>query len=172
MRSSYISNGYGSLITGLVKAYSPARIVEFGILDGYSLEHLLLGAPKAEVVAYDLFDSYEFSRPDREQIMERFPGIAKHGDFFLEYQSMKDQSIDIMHIDISNTGEVYKFAFDNYLSKMRSGGLVILEGGSKERDNCSWMRKYSKSKIEPVLRVSGLNYFTFSPFPSLTVIQV
>jgi len=36
---------------------------------------------------------------------------------------------------------------------MKKGGVILLEGGSLERDNTEWMVKYNKPKIRPIIRL-------------------
>ena len=80
-------------------------------------------------------------------------------------------SIDILHIDIANTGDTYEFAIQNYLPKVR--GVMVLEGGSEERDNIEWMVKYDKPKIQPVLKKYNNDVIitVLEDFPSLTLIK-
>ena len=81
---------------------------------------------------------------------------------------------DLIHIDIANNGDIYQFVFDNYIQKISSGGTIILEGGSVERDNIEWMNKYNKCKIQPVLeKYSNVyNIKTFGEIPSITIINL
>ena len=86
--------------------------------------------------------------------------------------TFKDNSIDILHIDIANNGDVYKFTIEYYLKKVSNGGLLILEGGSKERDQVEWMKKYSKPSIKKYLdTLKDLQVLTIGAVPSITVIK-
>ena len=67
MRSSYKFNDYGSLIFSLVRIKRPKKVIEFGILDGYSTVHIAkamkLNAKegnRGNFFAFDLFERYEF----------------------------------------------------------------------------------------------------------------
>ena len=55
---------------------------------------------------------------------------------------------------------------------MTQTGILILEGGSRERDNVEWMDKYSKPKMQPVLEkyADHFNIKTLGTVPSLTII--
>jgi predicted O-methyltransferase YrrM len=173
MKSSYEENFYGPLLTGIVKFYKPRTIVEFGILDGYSLYHLIEGVANRDVsvTSYDLFEDYPFRSSSFEKMRRNFGSIVQKGNFFDRHLEMKDNSIDLMHIDISNTGDIYSYAFRYYMPKLSPNGIMLLEGGSEERDQCNWMIKYNKDLIRPVLMRCPYPYFTFLPFPSLTMIQ-
>ena len=52
--------------------------------------------------------------------------------------------------------------------------MILLEGGSAERDNVDWMRRYKKPAIAPALAEITERYPDWSlnvlqPFPSLTI---
>ena len=96
-----------------------------------------------------------------------------YGDFFKLHDIIIDNSIDMIHIDIANNGYIYEYAIKNYIPKLTSGGIMILEGGSNERDEVEWMIKYNKPKINPVLqKYSNLyNIKTIGSFPSITIIK-
>jgi len=173
--SSYQAHSYGSIFTNLVEIYQPKQIVEFGILEGYSLRHILAGTKNyytVKVEAYDMFEEYPFRHADLQKLIQEFGrDIIREGDFYKAYNNFANCEIDFLHIDISNTGETYKFAFEHYLSKVSPRGLMVLEGGSEARDNIEWMVRYNKKPIRPVLENSGLRYITLEPYPSLTIVQ-
>jgi len=90
-------------------------------------------------------------------------------DFYSFYKNMK--FYDLIHIDISNDKDIFEFAFENYLPKTRKA--LLLEGGSIERDNVEWMKKYDKSPINPFLINKKNNYDIniIQEFPSLTIVK-
>ena len=63
--------------------------------------------------------------------------------------------------------------FQNYLNKVKDNGVVLMEGGSKERDNIEWMIKYNKPKIKPILDKYSKEYDikTIGEIPSITIIK-
>ena len=87
--------------------------------------------------------------------------------------SSKKNDLDIIHVDVANDGDIYEFCINNLLPLLRDKGILILEGGSEERDNCEWMVKYNKPKIREVLRKhqDNLEIKVFSEFPSMTLIK-
>ena len=91
----------------------------------------------------------------------------EYGDFYKLHDTLKE--IDILHIDIANNGDVYEFAINNYLPKLSKNGVIILEGGSEERDNVEWMIKYNKPKIQPI--VKKYNMKVIGTFPSITLFK-
>jgi len=128
---------------------------------------------ETEITAIDLFEDYEHNGSNHKYILNKFKHnenveILK-GDFFNFYKTMK--FYDLIHIDISNDKDIFEFAFENYLPKTRK--VLLLEGGSIERDNVEWMKKYDKNSINPFL-VKNKNKYDINiiqEFPSLTVVK-
>ena len=171
--SSYRANNYFALLKTLVTFYRPETIVEFGVLNGYSLNCFINNAPQPRcIVAYDIFSDYPYSHASQD-ILDTHGGYISYGDFFQIAPKISDNSIDLLHIDIGNKGNTYQFFFDNYVQKLSSTGIALLEGGSEERDHCDWMIKYKKPPIRPVLDKYRTLYdiYTFQPYPSLTIIR-
>ena len=120
-------------------------------------------------------DDFPYNAADYNLITEKYSqrsNVNIHKKDF--YESVDDyfhDSIDILHIDIANNGDTYDFAIRNYLPKVK--GVMILEGGSEERDNVEWMNKYNKPKIQPVLKkyADSVRITVFDDYPSLTLIK-
>ena len=85
--------------------------------------------------------------------------------------------IDLLHIDIANNGDTYKFAMEEWLLKVAPTGMMILEGGSEERDNVCWMKQFDKTPINPFLQKIKeendklIDIKVIEKFPSLTIIR-
>ena len=178
VRSSYKNSlDFSDIFKTILFLRNPARIVEFGILDGFSLSSFARNAPvTCRIEAYDLFEDFNGKHSDYT-IVEKFktyPNIEiKKGDFYKLVDNFEDGSLDIIHIDIANDGDTYEFAIANYLGKLSKNGVMILEGGSEERDKVDWMIKYSKPKIRKVLEkyADRYNVITLDKFPSMTLIR-
>jgi len=179
MNSSYSTTAlsYDTIFNVLIWAHNPKRIVEFGILEGYSLMCFAKQSdPSTEIKAFDIFEKFNGNSAKRDVVarFDAFPNVTiQEGNFYDTYKQLEDNSIDILHIDIANDGDVYEFAIENYMQKLTSSGVLILEGGSQERDEISWMIKYNKKKIRETLSKLAPNYriHTISTFPSLTLIK-
>ena len=176
--SSYKQNNYDLVFESLVCTIRPKKIVEIGILDGFSLEAMARAATRdCFLYGYDLFDDYKYKHARLNNIKNKFSKyknvIIKKADYGNIYKLHTDDSIDILHIDISNTGDTYQFFLDKYISKISQGGIAILEGGSKERDEYEWMKKFNFNKIRPIINKISTKYAThvLEPFPSLTIIK-
>ncbi len=174
-RSSYKNKlTFGDFLEGLVFSSGPKKIVEFGILDGYSLEYFAKSG--AEVDAYDIFDEFVGNKPpsDIKEKFKSYPNVSiDYGDFYKKCDELSSGEIDMIHVDIANDGDVYQFAVENYLPLLKKEGLLILEGGSQKRDDVEWMIKYSKRLIRPYLESlpSKVKWKTVGEFPSLTIIH-
>jgi len=176
MNSSYLNNtDYGDVLKSITFSINPKTIIEFGLLEGYSLQKFIESSSKnSKIYAFDIFEEFEGNRSERniEKKFKCYDNVfINYGNFYHKYIDLEDNTIDIIHIDIANNGSIYDFAVKNYLKKITNKGVMILEGGSKERDNVSWMKKYNKPSINKYLENSNLNYEIIGKFPSLTLIK-
>lgn len=178
MRSSYESNHYDNLLFSIAEIHKPKFIVELGVLDGYSLRALASGCfPKTQVYAFDLFEEYEYKHGNRDEVNEY---LLKNNlnvalvklDAILAAELFEDNSIGVLHVDISNDGDKLAKVFDAWTEKIQHDGIIVFEGGSQERDNIEWMKKYDKTPIcefKKTLTERGFEFVTLAPFPSMTI---
>ena len=180
IRSSYKNKdiNYGDLIETITYSVNPKNIVEIGILDGYSLHKFLKGSNKDTIIkAYDIFDNFNGNHSNENELKEYFKSYKNveisYGDFYKLNDTILDNSIDIIHIDIANNGDTYEYAINHYLSKLSFNGIMILEGGSEQRDGVEWMVKYNKPNIYPILHKYSevYNIKTIGTLPSITLIK-
>jgi len=175
IKSSYKEYYYNKVFKSICFAVNPSKIVEFGILEGYSLDCFVNFSQDCDIEAIDLFDDFPYNAADYNFVVNKYQknsnvSIYKR-DFYKSVDFYKDNSIDILHIDIANNGETFDFAIQNYLPKVR--GIMILEGGSEQRDGVEWMIKYNKPKIIPVLQKyhNSVKIEVLEDFPSITLIR-
>lgn len=177
--SSYQKNNFSWDFEKIIAEVKPKLIVEFGIGNGYSLQYLRWHSKDTCMVhAYDLFEDFPYNTADFKTITKMFARFKDNikiekMDFYKGHHLYKDNEIDILHIDVANNADVYKFALENYWSKIAPGGAMVLEGGSAERDEVEWMNKYQKPKINPFLKEISNQYEIeiIEKFPSLTIIR-
>jgi hypothetical protein len=177
-RSSYRNEKFSKVLKTLCILKKPKKIVEFGILDGYSLDCFLDATDDSCIIeAYDLFEDFPYNSSKLDMIFPRYSKEKrvkiKKSDIFKSLDFFEDKTVDIFHIDIANNGETYEFCIQNFIPKLSNSGILVMEGGSEERDNCDWMVKYNKPKIRKVLDKYSQIYDikVFNEFPSLTIIQ-
>ena len=176
MRSSYTTNGlnYGDLIRAITYTQKPKTIVEIGILDGYSLAHLANGSgPNTKILAYDIFDEFNGNSGNMTELKDKFRGDPRisieYGNFY-ELNNIIPGNVDIIHVDIANDGNVYQYAVNNYTNLLSRGGMLLMEGGSPERDEVDWMHRYTKRPIHPYLQERP-GALTLGTVPSITIIK-
>ena len=173
MKSSYNSNlTYKDLLESIIFLKNPKKVIEFGILDGFSLQ-VFSSKKDCQIEAYDIFEDFNGNGSSRD-VVEKFKDYKNvsitYGDFYKKFLEIEDNSVDIIHIDIANNGVVYQFAIENYIKKLKNDGVLILEGGSEERDKVEWMEKYNKKKIKPYLESLNSKWKTIGNFPSITLV--
>lgn len=180
LESSYIAHGYGSIFYALVRVLRPARAVECGLFQGYSL--LSAGAALRDngagrIDGYDLFEAYPYRHADREQLTRQVTAsglddvVHIHSSDAGVVHTLCDD-VDYLHVDVSNNGETYRRVFAQWSHKVRQ--VILLEGGSIERDQVAWMQRYDKPAIRPALAdleasYPGWSFTVLQPFPSLTI---
>lgn len=180
MKSSYNTNiHYGGLLSFITWNKNPSSIVEIGILEGFSLKTFCdFSHRTCNIRAYDIFQEFNGNGANEELLKETFKDESKatieYGDFYKLKDQLQDNSIDILHIDIANNGDVYEYVFQHYISKIKKDGIIILEGGSTQRDAVEWMNKYNKPKIVPVLEKYNQQFdiITIGEIPSITVVKL
>lgn len=180
LKSSYAANRYAHLFYGLVRAWKPQTYLEFGVLSGYSLLSAALGLRKNEngrAVGIDLFEDYSFTKDHHWAVEDRIRRLAlgnycelKQGSVF--EVSPADYAPDILHIDLSNNGEIVSRLFREWKSSVRKA--FIFEGGTRERDQIEWMLKYQKPVMYPVFdeisRDPAWLVYQVTQFPTVTVL--
>jgi predicted O-methyltransferase YrrM len=180
MRSSYKQHGLGLKLTEIVLEHEPTFIVEFGVLDGYSTIHLALGLQLLEqsygmVTAYDLWNKYEYTHGDFQQVQSRITKLRldhivnlKQGEFW--NWLAKPEVFHLLHIDISNDGNIIETAVTTLLPAIEKGSVIIFEGGSEERDNIEWMKKHNRRPIQSIR--DKIPYKIIVPeFPSISMVD-
>lgn len=185
MRSSYSENNYGELLQQYAVLFKPRLAVELGILDGYSTFYIANGLKNnlyGHLESYDLFEDYQYKHGNMHEVqvdlihnnVDEYVTLKK-GDAYEVHKEYKPGSIDMLHVDISNTGKVVKDIIELWETKISERGIICFEGGSNERDNIEWMKKYNMPSIKEELETNeiindGFFYCVYPKFPSMTVL--
>lgn len=178
--SSYEKNNYGGLFYSIMRVYQPEKVVELGTLAGYSAYHIARGLRangKGTLDCYDLWENYEFSSVPQivaEENLKEFMDIVRLKSRNIINVDKLYKEVDILHVDVANEGTILEKIVPFWIDKVRQ--LIIIEGGSKERDKVEWMIKYKKMPIKSWLKVfkskrPDIEYLTIEPFPSITIIR-
>lgn len=182
MYSSYAENNIGKNLKEIVLNYKPKKIIEFGVLNGYSTVHMAEGLKEigdGHLFAYDLWEKYQYKHSTKEKVFENLKKYKVEN-----YVSLKDDDIfdwiekkenfDLIHIDISNDGEKIKKIYDALkANENNKNSIMLFEGGTKERDEIEWMKKYNKQKIYPLLESGQVPYqIIVEKFPGLSMVII
>ena len=89
------------------------------------------------------------------------------------WEDYQDNSVHFLHVDISNTGDTVRVIMEQWDPKMIQGGIICFEGGTEERDNVEWMKKYGKPSIKAEIENNQIIaekhvLGTYMRFPGLT----
>lgn len=149
--SSYRKNNLGYSLYCEVINSNPKKIIDFGVLEGYSTIAMALALKTlgngGKIIAYDIWTKYEYKHSTLDKTLEN---LKKYGvDDIVELKEMnfndwEGEPFDLMHLDISNTGDTIDLLYDKIKDYP---GIVLFEGGSKERDDVAWMIEYQKKPI-------------------------
>jgi predicted O-methyltransferase YrrM len=190
MRSSYFENDIGLILRNYVVAFKPCKLVELGLLDGYSTLWIAKGLKRLHELggynlvldAYDLFEEYPYKHGTKENIekmlkeneVDKYVNVIK-GDAYKVYEKYNNPSLEFLHIDLSNTGDIVKDIIELWHPKIHKKGIIMIEGGSDERDNIEWMKSNNypsiKKEIETNQIINEYYYYgTYYRFPSITML--
>src|SRR6185436_5094676 len=138
--------------------------------------------------AYDLFDDYQYKHGNQAEVQATLDsnGVSDYVNLrkgnayevYTHYPDMvldKVRGIEFLHIDISNTGDTLRNLMELWHPKIGQKGLIMIEGGSQERDEVEWMKKYNmpslKAEIESNPIISKYYFYgTYFQYPSITVL--
>lgn len=157
----------------------PNLCVELGTLAGYSaycIAQALLDNKKGHIECYDLWEDYPYTHVTLDEATQNLVGlpvVLKQGDAYKAVDNYKDNSVDMMMVDISNDGVTYEKILRDWYSKLTPKASILLEGGCKERDEVEWMKKYNKKPIQSIFNDKNIlrmyNLTNVGGFPSITV---
>lgn len=174
IESSYKDNNLGITLYNWVIYLKPKVIIDFGVLNGYSTIALAMACKEngfGKVKVYDLFEKYEYTRSNLETLIHNLKEYGLIDWVEIEQKNFFDwvknpEQFDILHLDISNTGDIIKLAYDSLKGK---GGKLMFEGGSEARDRVGWMKVHNKKPINDC----GVPYEVINPmFPSLSIVDL
>ena len=186
MYSSYKENNFNEIFYETVLEFPPQVAVELGVLEGYSTIAIARALDKSGVGhldAYDIWEDYKYRHSTQGEVQKAINTwdlskvVTLHKqDAYTVHENYEDRSVHLLHIDISNDGDVFNTMLANWDSKVSHCGLILFEGGSEERDKVEWMVKHNKKPIRPEIssnQLANTNYIYggYNAFPSLTIMK-
>jgi hypothetical protein len=190
--SSFLKEKYWKLFY-LIGFFSKDNFIyEHGVLHGYSLLSFAFGkfysgSKKKSVIGQDLFEKYKFNGSKylnlNNQIknfkLNKIINLIKKNlmiknDYKNNIFELKRINKPGIHmIDLSNCGTIIESAINK--TNWRKVKFLIFEGGgSAERDNIKWMKRFKRKKIQPVLnlyRKKDFEIFTLKYYPTISVVK-
>lgn len=171
IESSYQNNDLGRTLYNEIIALKPNYVIDFGVLNGYSticIAQALRDNKQGKVKVYDLFENYEHNHSQFNKLIKNIKDAGLMDYVEIEEKNFfdwikKPEQFDMLHLDISNTGDILDMVWDN----LQNNGVVLFEGGSHDRDRVGWMFTYNKKPINS----SRAKYEVInSAFPSMSKI--
>ena len=186
---TYNLHNYGDFFYKFVIKNKPKIILELGSYMGYSGIHFASGLKEnninnSQLILVDLWSNYSYKKCSRKEILNNFKknNFDKENNltiFFIEDDAFSvidwiaNDFVDLIHIDLSNDGELLKNIINKCYIKLKKHGHILFEGGSEERDNVELMKKYRKTPIRKFLKNKWFNHnfewYIKEEFPSLTI---
>lgn len=152
IESSYQPNNLGKTLYDEVIRLKPKKVIDFGVLNGYSLvciAQALRDLGEGKVYGYDLFEKYEYKHATQKKVIKNLKkyGIENYAQLteknFFDWLK-ENEDFDMLHVDISNTGDIIDLLWEKFKG---TGKVIIFEGGDERRDKVGWMVIYNKKPI-------------------------
>ena len=177
IESSYKENNLGKVLYDYIIQTQPTKIIEFGTLYGYSTACMAMALDElnngGKIICYDLWEKYPYKHSVIEktkQNLEKY-NVSQYVEFKeLDFKEWVPEDFDLLHLDISNDGNIIIELGMKCFSQLKQGKHIIFEGGSIERDNVEWMIKYKKQPINSIRPL--IQYEIISDkFPSISKLK-
>lgn len=177
---SWVWGQYDYFFYGIVRGLMPHQCVELGTYAGHSaywIAKALKDNRYGKLDCYDLWEDYSFNHVKNKEArnnLKDLPVKLYQEDALFADVYYPPSSVDLLNVDLSNTGEIYGDVLENWLDNLSDRAVVLMEGGIKERDKVDWMVRYKKTPICNFLKSrwlkSHFNYTVLEKYPGLTIL--
>jgi len=158
--STYHHKAMGRVLYDVVIESNAKKIIDIGILFGYSTICLALAAKQTGGVvnSYDIFDEYKYFHTELDDVQENLKKYDVEDIVNIEKLSLNDwldrkEYFDILHVDISNTGDIIEKVYQQYQDSVPHKCRIFFEGGSSNGDEQDWRVKYNMKKFSEIKNV-------------------
>ena len=176
--SPYKKNNLGKSLYEVVMDLKPKKIVEFGVLYGYStisMAEALKALNQGKIFAYDLWDDFSGEHTTIDVAQKNINDyqvaeLVTLGKKDLADWLLEPEPFDLVHIDVLNTGDTIVAAYKGLEEMLKKGSAILFEGGTLERDLVDWMIKGHKTPMNIVKDDIGYEVIDVR-FPGLSIIR-
>ena len=94
MMSSYTNNiNYGDIFAVICRLHKTKQVIEFGVLQGYSLKHIADNVDKScKIIAYDIFEEFNGNSANKTVLLDifnRYTNVSiEYGDFYKVHEQL------------------------------------------------------------------------------------
>lgn len=152
IESSYQRSATGRILYDMVISTGATKIIDFGLLNGYSTICLAMAAKITNgiVYGYDIFEDYQYNNSSRDIVLSNLKRYNVDDYVVLKRMDFNDwvkepEDFDVLHVDISNDGDIISSL---HRATRHLNSIVLFEGGSEERDQQDWMIKHNGKPIQ------------------------
>lgn len=178
VKSSYTENNIGLSIYDYALNLKPNKIIEFGVLNGYSaicFGLALRDLGRGKVYCYDLWEKYPYNHGDIKQVQAKVDSLGLTDYVHLDYGdvyewSKSPESFDLLHVDVSNDGQRLQQVLNGIKESKIEHGPILFEGGTVERDAKGWKTDRTNAAITAMKFQIGYRVLD-ERFPGLSLID-
>lgn len=191
VNQAYKDSCLGWVLHSLVLDHKPETVIEIGTFCGFTAIYIAAALAKStqgQLNCFDLWEKYPHKHTSLKIAEDNILAAGLQDTVLIHSIDAravpnylrtpilwKPFEVDFVYIDISNTGDTYRWAADEFYDLLSPGGLLVLEGGTEARDQVEWMVTYDKVPI--LLAIEEINWqgkygvSIYENFPGLTVLQ-
>lgn len=179
--STWINKAYSYFFYGIVRGLKPKLSVELGTYAGFSAYYIASALKDngfGSLHCYDLWEKYKYNKVPKQMADNNLSGLPVRlfqEDGYTAFANYPPDSVDLLNVDLSNDGSTYLQILDSWYSRLTPGAVVLMEGGTPDRDNVEWMLRYDKQPICRALENRNITnkyrFNTLPEFPGMTVLS-
>ena len=179
VKSSYKKNNIGLTIYDYVMKIKPQKVIEFGVLNGYSA--ICIGLALRDLgrggraYCYDLWEKYPYNHGDINEVQKTLDDLGLTDFVHLDYGDVYEwaqnpEPFDLLHVDVSNDGQRLLQVLEGLKKAKVDSSPILFEGGTVERDVKGWNSNNGNTPMSKMKNVIDFRVFD-ERFPGLSLIE-